>query len=746
MKRNSGFKISAVEDYLRGSTLSKTAIKFNVHPVTLCRWVQWYKNIDKNFYHKPWNRMDEKIEEKIMLIKENNPAITLNKAQELLRKQGIVASAKGIYNVWLRYNLAGRPATDPFSHFAPLTPEIRDTMECVRLLMRKGKDEATLRKAARILNDLPSYPFNYEDLIRQVPEKFLSLRRKFDRLYTLFLTIPLSEFYRKIRKIRIAFEGKGLRYSSIIAGLSEIIALQWMDMPKEELRLNARLSRTKGRLRDPVLNFQLNFLAAMAWSELMELKKAWHHAKKARRLLKTVPLPVFFKCYGDLMTYLGDYSTAFQYHLQAYESGNDKDTNARLSYQIALDLTIAGAHRKALKFANKKPLSSDDKNFESYASTLALANLGLAKLDEASSFIKKALEKARKERFRNRVFSSACCLAAIARILGKKEESDYILGKYLELMKKYRLKREALIMKFLLGETLVKRETTMLPTVHILYLLQQARQSLKKSDYERVIIYARKYGLMGYFHRCLIFLPELVLKFLEMGKDFCLPAGMLKLPVFNKNVPVYRLQFLGRMRIFKNQKFIKAKFNPKEKAFLTHFALNAGEPEKSISIKNILQNFWPNSVYPASRLAHFLVHIKKKLMIPSHLINTQSSYYGDRKLINKGLYMTTDYNDFQSHVAQAKALERIGEVKLAIKDYLRAFRLFRGEPFKKIYDQWSEDMRHEILGQLEGETLDFAKICLRHGNKKDAMQVLEKVLKIISYSEEIKAKIAELCS
>jgi len=106
--------------------------------------------------------------------------------------------------------------------------------------------------------------------------------------------------------------------------------------------------------------------------------------------------------------------------------------------------------------------------------------------------------------------------------------------------------------------------------------------------------------------------------------------------------------------------------------------------------------------------------------------------------------MTTDYDDFQSHIAQAKALERIGEVKLAMKDYLRAFKLFRGDPFKKNFDEWSMNMRHKILTQLETEAIGFTKSCLDHNNKGDAKKVLEKVLKIIPDSEEIRGKIAEL--
>ena len=81
---------------------------------------------------------------------------------------------------------------------------------------------------------------------------------------------------------------------------------------------------------------------------------------------------------------------------------------------------------------------------------------------------------------------------------------------------------------------------------------------------------------------------------------------------------------------------------------------------------------------------------------------------------------------------------RAGEWKFARKEFLSAFKLFRGEPFKKNFDDWSVDMRFKILSQLETEAINFAKACLEHNNKRDARKILENVLKIIPDSEEIK--------
>jgi len=80
----------------------------------------------------------------------------------------------------------------------------------------------------------------------------------------------------------------------------------------------------------------------------------------------------------------------------------------------------------------------------------------------------------------------------------------------------------------------------------------------------------------------------------------------------------------------------------------------------------------------------------------------------------------------------------------AKKEYLRAFKLFRGEPFKKNFDEWSLNMRHRILIQLETEAVGFAKNCLEHENKRDARKVLEKVSTIVPQSDEIRQMLDDL--
>lgn len=148
-----------------------------------------------------------------------------------------------------------------------------------------------------------------------------------------------------------------------------------------------------------------------------------------------------------------------------------------------------------------------------------------------------------------------------------------------------------------------------------------------------------------------------------------------------------------------------------------------------IPLEDLYLNFWRDSRNPPRNLSHLLVRIKRALRIPSHLIEV-SWKKENPTLKNKGIYFTTDYSEFEQFLTRAKALERAGEWKFARREFLRAFGLIGGEPFKKMYDFWSEDMRSSILMKLEDEALKFAQIALKHGNKEDATKVLLRMSKI----------------
>ncbi|MEO0129964.1 MAG: hypothetical protein ABIL02_06975, partial [candidate division WOR-3 bacterium] len=143
----------------------------------------------------------------------------------------------------------------------------------------------------------------------------------------------------------------------------------------------------------------------------------------------------------------------------------------------------------------------------------------------------------------------------------------------------------------------------------------------------------------------------------------------------------------------------------------------------------------------ARNLSRYLIKLKRTLRIHKHQIEINRY---TNLLVNKSIFFTTDYQEFEQALARAKALERAGEWSFARKEYLQAFKLFRGEPFKKNFDNWSVDMRFKILSQFENEAINFAKSCIEHGNKNDARKILQKVLKIIPDSQDAMALLKRL--
>lgn len=726
-------KMQAIEEYLKQKNLKVIARKYNVHYSTLSRWIKRFQNSQKDIYRRPWNRLSLNIEEKIMLLKENKPDLTLQQAKNLLRQNGTKVSIKGIYNVWNRYGMIKRLMDDPFSYFCEPTRESKDYLEYVRYLLSKDRSQTTLQKAAMLINHLPCYPAGYSDVLESIPDGLLSLRRRFDKLYDQFLKIPMPQFYQKIHRLRLHMEKNGLYYSSIITGLSEILALHWMRTPDKELALNDLLARMKGRLKNPILNFLLTFLAATAKIEVLDIEGAKRLITKTRRFLKALPYASFYESFGDVMTFVSDYKSALIYHSKALDSAKDNEAQVRLCYKIGLDLTIAGKHKKALKYLKKSRIPTGGRYYESYTLTKALVNFGLGRLEQSETFIQKALGKSEQEQFRNTIFTSICCLAAIKRALGNIKESDQLLKNYLPLMKKYELQRERLIMEFFLEKKL--KEFLELPTVYVLHLIQRARESLKVGDYKKIFSFAEKYGITGYLQRCLFFVPELVLHHLGKGKDIMLPRSLIQLPIFNKSFPFYELKFLGPTIIFRNHTYLRLQIAPQLNALLINLALHLREPGSFIDVENITQNFFSKSRNPMSRLSHLLVQIRDLLKLPSHFLNIEKMGY-KKYLINKGFYIWTDYNYFEMQLAQAKALQQAGEWGFAKNEFLRTLRLFRGEPFKKNFDDWSVNLRFKILTQLEAEAINFSRSCLEKGNKRDARRILKKVLRIIPDSEE----------
>jgi transposase/tetratricopeptide (TPR) repeat protein len=733
-------KIEIVEVYLKkGGSLRKIAHLYDISYMTLWEWVRQYKkggkeNLSKKMPYKRSNRrLPKKVERQIMLLKERQPSLTIKRAKQTLSQQGWYISPKGIWKVWKRYGLVNRPKNDPLSLICSGTYEIEDGIQQARLLIEKKE----LRNATKILNKLPS--LSDGSILKLIPEKFLSSRRKLERLHLLFDIIPRSKIFNKAKRIRKNMEKRRCLFSSIFAGFLEALALQWMRDPEGQLDILDLLSKRMKKIRDPSLKYTLHLLKSIAHCELLQINEAHKNLEKCRRLLISCPYSFYWITFGDLLTFVTYYKKSLIYFKKALlQKDLENSLKQAIHIKIANVCTITGQYQQAIEFLKIIEMTQTEANYENRL-VLINANLCFAKghLGKAADLYKESLEKAKKANLRNIFYVSSLGLAQVTRALNRKEKAQKYLKKCLPLMKKHQMRSEIIILQFIVKRTTIPKNLQKLPILRLCYLMLKATQTLRMQDYYESLNYAKRKGLLGIFHRYIVFFPELVLHLFEKGKPTGLPRAILKFPIFNQKKPVYHIRLLGTIIVYKNQQYVKTKLMPKEKAFLIHLTLKAGEPEKSILSIDLYRNFWPDSKNPSNLLSHLLVTLKKKLRLPSHLLMV-SSKLGESRLVNCGVHLTTDYNDLEIAFVQANALERAGEWAFAKREYLRAFRLFHGEPFKKIYDNWSEHMRRVILNKLETEGKHFARSCLEHGNKKDVKKVLEKVAQIIPGSEEIR--------
>ncbi|MBA7552067.1 hypothetical protein ES705_44620 [subsurface metagenome] len=353
--------------------------------------------------------------------------------------------------------------------------------------------------------------------------------------------------------------------------------------------------------------------------------------------------------------------------------------------------------------------------------------------DKAISLATEALALLKKEETKGSMFGCFFTIASAYCSLGEKARARRTLKGILPFFVKNRMENRKTIIEILLAQTVPTTNSMSLceqplPTIKLVLLL-------KNRQYTRSLKYAEKKGITGWLHQYIFFFPGAITDLLERGKPTGLPRAMLKLPVFRKEIPVYSVKFLGDLIIHKNQRHLRVKLTPKDISFLIYLATSRS---RHILLDRIYASFWSNKNNPSRNLAHLLVRIRKALRLPSHFL------YIKENRLSFDCYFINDYGEYLEHLAQAKAFLRAGEWEFAKARYLHALSLFRGEPFKKMYDNWSDDMRHIILTQLEKATIDFAESCFAHKNRSDALKVLRKISKIIPHSDEIKNLLGNL--
>ncbi len=739
-------KLKAVKAYLRGGTsLRKIANDLGIPYATLGFWVRQYKEggIERLRTRKVHKRKVSKATEfKVMYLKEQNPALSIDAARRALRKQRITISNNGIWQIWKRYGIAKKSIHDQLNSLGVPTPESRIGIAQAKAYIRDGN----LKAAAHVLNAVPC--LSEATILEPIPAELLSPRRQLDRLPLEYGEIPFNEFWKKARHVCTTLENQGYVYSSIYAHFLGLFALQNMGKPREQIRVLDQLATKLHGVKDGVLWFHYYAHRVLVHFDLLEINQALAYLKQCRRLLHRLPSPPWWDIASALFGSLGFHKDAYKYAMMAFKNMKDPVIKNRLALRVAVVGSLASGDydetqkmlTKAAKVKHKQGLNA------MYCITQAYMTFGRGNLVDASKFLREALEKSYKGELYNRLYATSVGLAGVAMALNKKEDARVHLKKYLPLMKKHNLRREVVTLDFLLdSRKSIPEEMYQMPPFRLFRLLACAQRTGKTGDYRKAYDFAQKYSLLGMLHRMIVFFPQSVVSVLDKGKQTGLPRALLRFPIFNQAAPVYHIRFLGDVVITKDQHYIRTQLRPQEKAFVTHLALRASALNRFVLLSDLYRNFWTQSSKPAERLSHLLVNIKNQLKIPRHLL-TISSTTQEARLSNRGVYFTTDYSEFETLLTQARSLERAGEWQFAKGDYMKAFTLLRSTPFEKMYDHWSEQMRSAILNKVENEGIHFAKKCLESDNKKEAHTVLEKVAKITCRSEAVDKLLEELKS
>lgn len=721
-----------------GKPLRTVARELSIPYTTLALWVRKYRQSGEQVLRSKRvhrRKVPHDTEYRIMFLKEQNPALCVSKAQQLLRKRGINISQGGIWHIWKRYGLAKRSIDDPLSPMCEPTAEAENALIAAKEYIEKND----MRAAADVINSAPCLP--PDQSLTQIPYALLSPRRKLDRLHLEFSHIPFPVYRRKVSQLTRVLEKKGYFFSSILADFFELNALDWMEKPEEKMEIFKRLAAKLRNVKSSSLQCLFYLHQAITYCDLLQIKKALRVMRKCRKLIYLLPSSYYLESYASLLTALGNFKEASLMLHRARHKVTAEESIRRLTFKILVaGPTMRGEYTTAQKTLKKVTALEEIAGYSaSYNLTQGHVVFGQGRLEEASKYYLASLEKSTKGELYNRLYATSKGLAAVAMGLNRKREAKTFLTKYLPLMKKHGLSRDVLMLEQLLGlDVHIPEDLLHIKTICILDLLRHAQETLKIGDYRRAFDRAQRNGLLGYFHRSVVFFPDIILRMIEMGRPTGLPRTLLKFPLFNQKTPVYQMKFLGALDIMRNQQSVRTRLIPKEKAFLIHLALRAGAPGKSMFVNDICENFWRGSTNPVDRLLHLLSSIKKKIALPSHLL-TVSSRHAQTQLINRGFYMTTDYSEFQTLLTQTKTLERAGEWDFAKGEYVRAFTLLRGELFRKMYDPWSEYMREVLRNRIQKEVDNFVRLCHERGHTRDAQKVVDRIKATLRYEIDARA-------
>ncbi|MGB9720185.1 MAG: hypothetical protein ACPL28_01715 [bacterium] len=729
------FKYKCIQEYLNGKTsLRKIAREKSIHFTTIQRWLNEIKNpyedLKKRFYKDMG--ISPKILKILVKIKEENPNLTVKETKDVLKKEGIYLSSKKIWNAWRVWGYAGFNKKY-ISNMYIKSVYIPKYSEWATEFLKGQKHILSSRNIQCLLASLPV--LSDEDFLLQLDPKILPLHHRLAQLYLNFGKKPLDELLCDARYLKLKFLKKKLIYSFLRANYAEIFILHWMGRFNEGYQKVKNTERFYLGLQDKGLCFVFFLCKALFCVSLLKFEEAKNAISICKAILKN-----FTKKPLALLADMAAFGTSSGFILDAEKWLNimqksEEHTQLGSFYMATMASKLANG-----EFAEALRMNERTRHVWGYESRkyliMAQKELTSGNPEMAIEYASQGLKLAKRENILN--YLSRCLLIIFGAkyALRQEEEVKLSISDYLSLFKKHKMAMQVLTFNSLMEKNFYSSTPFLTPPLRLLLLLCRAYQEKKYYLLKRATEFAIKNRIWGNFLLYSLFFSDLINIYLKKGKKLEFPHRYFPLPIFNESIPYYEISFLGPLKVLKNNIPLKSLgLRPKEEALFIYLCL---KEKWNLSIDEINSNFWPNKKNAKHYLYQTISKIRKALNLPKYALIIKG---GDIELKFRFI---TDWAKFNELTAQARALILANEYELAMKKFTEAINLFRGEPFKKNFDDWSVNMRFKILTEFENESINFAKSCLEHRNKHDAKKVLEKVLRVIPDSEEVETLLGSL--
>ncbi len=200
-------------------------------------------------------------------------------------------------------------------------------------------------------------------------------------------------------------------------------------------------------------------------------------------------------------------------------------------------------------------------------------------------------------------------------------------------------------------------------------------------------------------------------------------------------LPGIAIYCLGPFQVYFDDRLVEDWPNGKGKAI---FKFLVTQRERPIGKEILMDLFWPSSKPDAARNnLNVAIYSLRRALARVCQFCSVVLFRSDCYLLNPEVDIWVDYEQFMNHLAEGRALERQGELDLAMEMYRSADVLYRGEFLEEDrYEDWPDPMRRSLRGEYVTLLNRLSEYCLEQGNYGDCVSFCSKSLAVDSCCEE----------